>query len=1011
MFPQKQNLYLHGRGSELDCFSKNYGQPGVVTGRAVFLEAQPETAAKSAVEAKPVLEPIHHERIEKDLKEALQALQLVKGEVQTAVIDDLRNQLQKLQKKYEQICIDRDGSLKELEKQLYTQLEPVLLKAAQHRLRKCKDMVDPKFEKEGLVFSFKGKEMTATLNENYEIESIKIGEVSIQYLVPMSLELFNERFGYIAVDVVRRINDRFNPKNLKVNAAGGHYDFSITHVVPTSTGSGASSIPEQDKVRKFTVTTQDLLEVKSEPDPQKQIRYLTMHKRFRDARKELGQSFKEARDFFGDKADLFYLLDGFKDLYNTSDNNAIDQPDTFEKIQKIDTGAFSLVQLYAWDTLLNSIKSFQRTKAAAKSLKDEASIRMLEGIDAHGGPLKVKEDLNLPNPGFFKWIYLDSEGKKSKEVNFVDEVCGTAVEYEQDKVARTNSFREDGSLYSEEDAHGVTHYYDHGKKTYLQTVDPLKKDELKQILFYDKGGNLLDHKAMTEEMSLAKLQKFFIDELNYFKSHKEGRDYFCTAVLFNIEYVKNFPQAKAILLKVAQLAPAVAFKYYGKYKGNLYANDILEAAAHGLYSFQIKSLMKNNDSFADLSEKGIERLYTRVDPKNKNVPFAKVLLGDKSNGNRVTYETAKFLENKTLKDLSKIQVEWLEPYWDRLKKPEMVLNGEKERIFRIGICVMIARNLDCQKKKVNPQNVQDEILNIIAYKEKYKDVPIFIGRNVVLAANAEMVRDMRNDEGEPYGDYSYEYAEGKGGDIHSFGKKGLQDAIKKQQNGKGSLEFIRPEKNEESLRNAKAAILEKIRTTQPPMTFFFNGHGGPDAIYLVNEIYNGNVGMSPKNPSEIKAIVISTMELADAYKDRLRKFPELKINDPTKTDVFIFSCCFNANFIFNFNSLVGNLPKPIMLGAGEYGQTILYDAYLKTGTKFHRDILGLDPDVDKTPTTLGNVFENELLTDENTTVLINGAKNRPTQIVQNEPLPEKQKEKQQEKPSQQRQQKNQQRLA
>ena len=245
--------------------------------------------------------------------------------------------------------------------------------------------------------------------------------------------------------------------------------------------------------------------------------------------------------------------------------------------------------------------------------------------------------------------------------------------------------------------------------------------------------------------------------------------------------------------------------------------------------------------------------------------------------------------------------------------------------------IMIARNLFFKNMEVNETNVQEEIMKIFITQKEYENIPIFANRNILYAAHNEVTSDN-----------------------NKFGKEATKKALEKQA-GK-PIDFNRPEKTLESLKETKKNVLEKISTTKPPFTFIFDGHGGEDALYFsdgqIPEINN----QGPNQKETKNTIKITLEELNSAYVERCKNFPELSSLDPANKDIFILTSCYNHTFIRNFYDLLPeNMPKPIFIGQSEYGQ-FGYGDYSDYGNAFFEKTLNLTKEGN---TTFGDLFEGE----------------------------------------------------
>lgn len=274
---------------------------------------------------------------------------------------------------------------------------------------------------------------------------------------------------------------------------------------------------------------------------------------------------------------------------------------------------------------------------------------------------------------------------------------------------------------------------------------------------------------------------------------------------------------------------------------------------------------------------------------------------------------------------------------------------------------IVARNLYFQGKEVTEHNVKEEVQRIMYMREVYRDIPVFSGRNVVFAAHSEQK-----------GNDAF-------GDLNRFGKQALVDRIR--QDGGNIDGVLRPSNMLESLKGTKQKILEAIKTTPPPFTFVFQGHGGPDALYLSD---GQTVKVAGYKIFETRNTVkITVRELFEAYKIRQGRFSD-KTNTPETRDIFIHPNCYSSNFIRNFYIMCDetDIQKPIFTGESEYGQYGFSEYSSKYGDRFFDGIFN-GSDIQRA--TLGNIIDNDSRNqNSNPSLSISTKRNRTMQLSRNE---------------------------
>lgn len=276
-----------------------------------------------------------------------------------------------------------------------------------------------------------------------------------------------------------------------------------------------------------------------------------------------------------------------------------------------------------------------------------------------------------------------------------------------------------------------------------------------------------------------------------------------------------------------------------------------------------------------------------------------------------------------------------------------------------NFATFICRNLYFKGQTVNQENSIREYESILKQREEYGNIPLFANRNILLVSHLE------------------KYKTGK----DRFGLQGLSDALEKQK-GDNDKVFKHVEGTDyESLSTVKNEALLKLQNMKSPLTFIFDGHGGPDAIYLSD----GQVKEMLESESENKnantiiesnlTVKISYKELADAISKRPR-------NESGQKDIFIFSGCYNYEFMRNLYAELKRQGSdlPITLGESEYGQYAYSDERSNTGAKFFDKVLK----VDSKESLIKDVWENNAETDSNPSLFIPSEKDKPLQISQAE---------------------------
>ena len=136
----------------------------------------------------------------------------------------------------------------------------------------------------------------------------------------------------------------------------------------------------------------------------------------------------------------------------------------------------------------------------------------------------------------------------------------------------------------------------------------------------------------------------------------------------------------------------------------------------------------------------------------------------------------------------------------------------------------------------------------------------------------------------------------------------------------GTYEEFRPPQNPtpEQLRQLKKEGIEKAIAAKPPMRLIFNGHGGPEHLYLTQGLAEDVVKGLKEGSKEAQDInTLSVKDLSHILIERNRLYGS-KVNQ----DQVIFMSCFNHTFLRNVAKEVteSGSNHPTYIGSSEYGQ-------------------------------------------------------------------------------------------
>ncbi len=433
-------------------------------------------------------------------------------------------------------------------------------------------------------------------------------------------------------------------------------------------------------------------------------------------------------------------------------------------------------------------------------------------------------------------------------------------------------------------------------------------------------------------------------------------------------------EAMDLFMKLALLAaPAELMKSYSDFQDLPNAKELFAEAAKNLRLLEPGSALRvldeddgkklpfeNRDQYVqDAASWAVQRnptsavqyfsVYEHLENAQSLLASAQKRSLIAQNLGRTPYPSPEASESALFDDQALQTVGWIERTW--------LPSDLSDREFA-ETAAMIARNLYLAQPKLFPdeETCKIEYQRILETRETYKNVPLFTDRNVIVATHIEKWSDGTD----------------------RFGKKALTDNLQTQQGeGKEFAHYEAKENTVEALKEAKQAILQKIETIGSPMTFLFDGHGGPDALYLSD----GQVeGLQPASAQDLieteKTIKITVDELSAILTKRSQKIGKEKVSK----DILIFSACYNHTFLRSMYDKLeaSGAGKPIAFGESEFGQvgysnkespygSTLFDQLIQTGK----------------PTTLGDIWNLQYNTEMNPSLYI-PSNNTPQQVAENE---------------------------
>jgi len=486
-----------------------------------------------------------------------------------------------------------------------------------------------------------------------------------------------------------------------------------------------------------------------------------------------------------------------------------------------------------------------------------------------------------------------------------------------------------------------------------------QRDPLGFIPFFKENPNLIkghtrekcinlaalgnpDHFLHNSELFSPEELKAGIDELILFSEYD--------VVLEHFDDFKTTPFAEEVLLKIAERRPRrvihYAFDHYTDSEGEEHSilgngfdpiyKKVFTAACEELLDSgneYNKETVRNNLYVLGYGDTSLYLQVAMQFPTSKESILLAYALGSRHLKTEHIYE--QLSSDEALEDIYKMRHEWFEdmPFREFSK-----------------FAVMICRNLYFQEKPINQINSLEEYENIIQERERLGDISLLKGRNIILATHGEEIEPGMSDTGKK----------------DRFGSPAMRESIKHHKGAEGQFEHIEPKTDSyNEVKDAKDDIISNLKIMPSPLTFIFSGHGGPDAIYLTDGEFTGDIPTVDQIRETENTVKITYTELAEALKTRQNNIGRTALSE----DVMIFTECYNHTFMRKLNGKLDelNCSTPIMVGSAEYNMTTSSDFESEYDSSFFEKVLALGEEEE---VTFKNLWENEELNDFDTTLFI-----------------------------------------
>jgi hypothetical protein len=359
------------------------------------------------------------------------------------------------------------------------------------------------------------------------------------------------------------------------------------------------------------------------------------------------------------------------------------------------------------------------------------------------------------------------------------------------------------------------------------------------------------------------------------------------------------------------------------------------------------------------------------------------------------FRTTSIFNDSKSREYFGIKDEWIDPERSPVKE---LLNNSNIELSTKELKLLVSRFLFDKNLPTNKESVIVALTEISNLREEYKDLDPFLKRNIVFASHSDTLIDYRSSDKYEYFDQSKDHHQlgkasllkdlkskiGPEGDLKLFRveldnlpsseqileiliraeipseasskileafeasplaegqrltlihlTKVIQDHGFDEEMGR-VVDLVRGTENEriEKLKQIKNDTLKAIETTPPPFTFIFEGHGGPNYLYLSD----GHIGKNKIPEEHEDTIKISSEEIVAAFQKRHENFGSLQKENK---DVLIFQDCYNSNFIRRLSSSLVKENMPVIFGSSEFNQLSLFSLGSEYGALFLSEVMGI----------------------------------------------------------------------
>ena len=167
--------------------------------------------------------------------------------------------------------------------------------------------------------------------------------------------------------------------------------------------------------------SQDILEVKEEAPLNTLLQFRLAHQRYVEANYNMEKYIPTLQEAFKDNKELVAALNNM--LFPRTEGSTID----IELLDNVPPSSDP-----KWQRFLELKKRVSHLENQMKQLEEKCSTKVLEGVDAQGKPIKVKEKNNPFNPAF-EWTYVNGKDEPTMKLTFFGSHFTTRTKYEKGK--------------------------------------------------------------------------------------------------------------------------------------------------------------------------------------------------------------------------------------------------------------------------------------------------------------------------------------------------------------------------------------------------------------------------------------------------------------------------------------------------------------------------------------------------------------------------------------------------